>query len=127
MAEEDRGGPGGDKAADLGFGGGGVYLRGGRGAGIRAPENGGTLAADLRARALVQPVRPARHLDGHHASQGSRGQFLLPSLLHGTDPGRWLAEVGVGALPARHGDLPVVPLRGSPARRGSRVDAQAWG
>ena len=73
-------------------------------------------AAPRRARALVQPLRPARHLDRHHAPQGIRGQRLLPPLLHGAGArGRHSEARRLGLSPG-HGHLPVVPLRGPPAR-----------
>ena len=49
-------------------------------------ENRRAAAAAGRARALVQPLRSAVDLDGDHPPPRSRGQRLLPALLHGTDP-----------------------------------------
>src|SRR5205823_9939946 len=78
-----------------------------------------------RARALVQPFRSASDVGCHDAPQGSRGQCLLPALLHGAAPGRWHAQAGGILFSEGDGDLPVVSLRRSSTGFGSRVAAQA--
>ena len=67
-------------------------------------------------------------LGGDDAPQGGRGLLLLPPLPHGPAARGRHAEAGARGVRrprARHGPLPVVPLRGPPARRRGRLDEAA--
>ena len=103
-----------------------VRRRGGAGLGREAHRR-----AARRARAahpLVQPLRPAQDLGGHHAPQGGGGLVLLPAFPHGPAARGRHAQAGAGGLRrlrGRHGPVPVVPFRGPPARRGGRLDEAA--
>ena len=73
-----------------------------------------------RAHPLVQPVRPAAGVAGDDAAPRGGGVVVLPALLHGADARGRVAEARAAAVLAIHagaGNLPVVPLRGPPARR----------
>src|SRR5579864_2338614 len=107
----------------MGLRGGSLLLRGGGGAGIRNAENGGVAAASGGTDSLVQPVRPARHLDGDHSPQRIGGQRLLPPLLHGTGARRWRAQSSGFPVSGGAGHLPVVPFRRSAPGIGNRVVA----
>ena len=48
---------------------------------------------------LVQPLRPAARLAGHHPPPRGRGLVLLPALLHGPAARGRLAQAGPAALP----------------------------
>src|SRR4051794_27305140 len=114
--------------ARLGHGGRRLDFRGRGGAGLG-------LAAYRRAsdrqdapHPLVQPLRPAPRLGGHHPPSGGRGLVLLPALPHGALARGRLAEAGgrnIRRLHAGNGPVPMVPLRGPPARRRGGLDEAA--
>ena len=64
-------------------------------------QNRRAAAAAGRARALVQPLRFAVDLDGDHPPSRSRGQRLLPALLHGADPRGWQRQARRRAVSRR--------------------------
>ena len=88
-----------------------------RSSGCGAPPSCSSAAP---AHPLVQPVRsPARLAGDHPPSRGGR-LVLLPALLHGPAARGRHAQArarGTSRIHARARHLPVVPLRGSPARR----------
>ena len=127
VAGQAQGDPGRHRPAGLGLGGRHLDLRRRGGAGVR-PEAHGRAADRPRADdPLVQPLRPAARLARHHPPPRGRGLVLLPPLLHGPAARGRLAQAGAAALRrvrARARHLPVVPLRGSPARRRGAVAAR---
>ena len=58
------------------------------------------LLGQSRAHPLVQPLRSAARLAGHHAAPRSGRVFLLPAFLHGPAARRRHAEAGASAVSA---------------------------
>src|SRR4051812_17140172 len=82
-AGEVRGDPGRQGQARWGRGGGRVDLRGGGGAGGGPAAHRRASDRQVAPHPLVQPLRPAPRLGGHHAPPRGRGLVLLPALPHG--------------------------------------------
>src|ERR1700712_1263423 len=97
---------------------GSLVLWSGGSPGLGSEADGGTSQGARTPDSLVQSLRSANGLGGHHASQGGRGLILLQAFPHGSAARGWIAQAKPPRVyrNGRHTRfMPVVPFRGSQA------------